>query len=174
MRRLMLLRHAKTERAEPGERDRDRKLTKRGRTDAPTMGAYMARHGFVPDLAIVSAARRAQETWTLLAAAFTKAPRVVNDERIYNANPEKLAGIIGETRDARTLLVVGHNPSLHDLAVNLIAADDAKARERLSENLPTSGLVVIDLAVNDWSLLNTRTGRLECFVSPRMIAAATD
>ena len=68
MRRLMLLRHAKTERAEPGERDRDRKLMKRGRADAPAIGAYMAHHDLVPDLALVSPAERAQETWALVAA----------------------------------------------------------------------------------------------------------
>ena len=56
MRRLMLLRHAKTERPEPGERDRDRKLMKRGRADAPVIGAYMAHHGLGPDLALVSPA----------------------------------------------------------------------------------------------------------------------
>ena len=61
MRRLMLLRHAKTERAEPGERDRDRKLMKRGRADAPAIGAYMAHHGLVPDLALVSPATRARK-----------------------------------------------------------------------------------------------------------------
>ena len=72
MRRLMLLRHAKTERAQPGERDRDRKLTKRGRADAPLIGAYMAHHGLVPDLALVSPATRAQETWALLADCFAK------------------------------------------------------------------------------------------------------
>ena len=72
MRRLMLLRHAKTERAELGERDRDRKLTKRGRTDAQAIGAYMARHGLVPDLALVSPANRARETWALAADYFAK------------------------------------------------------------------------------------------------------
>ena len=56
MRRLLLLRHAKTERAAPGERDRDRKLTTRGRSDAPIIGAYLVRHHFVPDLALVSPA----------------------------------------------------------------------------------------------------------------------
>jgi phosphohistidine phosphatase len=174
MRRLMLLRHAKTERAEPGQHDRDRKLTKRGRADAPTVGAYMARHGLVPDLALVSPARRAEETWTLVAAAFAKAPRLVNDERIYNANPEKLMAVIGESRRARSLLVVGHNPSLHDLALALIASGDVEARERVSEKLPTSSLVVIDLSLNDWSLIHPHAGRLERFVTPRLIAAATD
>src|SRR5271169_936113 len=111
MRRLMLLRHAKTERAETGERDRDRKLMKRGRADAPLIGAYMAHHGLVPDLALVSPALRAQETWGLLAAAFAKAPRMMTDDRIYNATPEKLIGVIGETRKAQALIVVGHNPS---------------------------------------------------------------
>ena len=80
MRRLMLLRHAKTERAEPGQRDRDRKLTKRGRDDAAVIGAYMARHGLSPDLALVSPAKRAQETWALVAefpaASFATAVRM--------------------------------------------------------------------------------------------------
>jgi phosphohistidine phosphatase len=174
MRRLMLLRHAKTERAEPGERDYDRKLTKRGRADAAVIGAYMARHSLVPHLAVVSPARRTQETWTIIAAAFAKPPRAGNDERIYNANTEALIGLIGETRAAASLLVIGHNPGLHDVALQLIASGDAKARERVSEKLPTSGLVVIDLAFDDWSRLHRHAGRLAHFVTPRLLAAATD
>lgn len=174
MRRLMLLRHAKTERPEPGERDRDRKLTKRGRNDAPVIGAYMARHGLVPELAVVSPARRAQETWDLIGPAFSKQPRVVNDERIYDASPKELVALISETRAARSLLIVGHNPGLHDLAVRLIASGDVETREKISESLPTSGLVVIDLPFDDWSKLHANGGRLERFVSPRLLAAATD
>jgi len=170
----MLLRHAKTERPGPGERDRDRKLTKRGRADAPAIGAYMARHGLIPDLAVVSPARRAQETWDLLAPAFAKKPQAANDERIYNASAEKLAEVIGGTRAAHSLLVVGHNPGLHDVAVQLIACGDVEARERVTEKLPTAGLVVIDLPFDDWSLLHPQAGRLERFVSPRLIAAATE
>lgn len=175
MRRLMLLRHAKTERAQPGERDRDRKLTKRGRSDAPLIGAYMARHDLVPDLALVSPATRAQETWMLLADSFTeKTPAVVSDERIYNADPQKLMAMLAETESAKSLVLVGHNPGLHDLAVQLIAAGDVEARERITEGLPTSGLVVIDLAFDDWSRLHPHAGRLERFVSPRLIGAETE
>jgi phosphohistidine phosphatase len=72
------------------------------------------------------------------------------------------------------LLIVGHNPGLHDLAVQLIAAGDVDARERLNEKLPTSGLVVIDFPYDDWSRLHSHSGRLEHFVSPRLIAEATD
>jgi phosphohistidine phosphatase len=174
MRRLMLLRHAKTERAEPGERDRDRKLTKRGAADAPLIGAYMARHGLIPDLTLVSPAERAQETWKLVAASFAKTPKTVSDERIYNATVDKLTSVLSEPRGARSLLVVGHNPGIHDLAVELIAAGDVEARERVNEKLPTSGLVVIDLAFDDWQLLHPHSGRLDRFVSPRLIAAATE
>jgi phosphohistidine phosphatase len=174
MLRLMLLRHAKTERAPPGARDRDRKLMKRGRSDAPAIGAYMAHHRLVPDLALVSPATRAQETWALIAPAFAKPPRMKSDERIYNASPHTLIGIIGEKRNARSLIVVGHNPALHDLALQLIASGDVDMREQLGEKLPTSGLVVIDLPFDDWSLLHDHSGRLERFVSPRLIAAATE
>jgi phosphohistidine phosphatase len=174
MRRLMLLRHAKTERAEPGERDHDRKLTKRGRADAPAIGAYMARHGLEPELAVVSPAARVLETWTLLAAAFAKKPELVKDDRLYNATTEKLIGLIAETGTAQSLLVVGHNPGLHDIAVQLIATGDVEARERVNAKLPTAGLVVIDLPFDDWSQLHLHTGRLERFVSPRLIAVATE
>ena len=174
MRRLMLLRHAKTERAEPGERDRDRKLMKRGRADAPVIGSFMAHHGLVPDLALVSPAARAQETWALVAGCFAKPPRMTTDDRIYNANPEGLIAAIGETRKAHALIVVGHNPGLHDLAMRLIASGDVEAREQLNEKLPTAGLVVIDLPLDDWSLLHSHAGRLERFVSPRLIAAAAE
>jgi phosphohistidine phosphatase len=174
MRRLMLLRHAKTERAELGERDRDRKLTKRGRADAPEIGAYMARHGLFPDLVLVSPAARTEETWALVAPAFTKAPRVGRDERIYEATPERLITMIREVRDAHTLLLVGHNPGFQDLAVRLIASGEVEARASIAEKLPTSGLVVIDLPFDDWSRLGANAGRLERFVSPRLIASTTD
>jgi phosphohistidine phosphatase len=173
-RRLMLLRHAKTERAAPGERDRDRKLTARGRSDAPLIGAYMARHSLVPDLAVVSPAQRAQETWTLIATALGKTPRVINDERIYNAGTGSLIALIGEigdTQAARSLLIVGHNPGLHDIAVRLASSGEVALRERLTEKLPTAGLVVIEFAFDDWSRVHRHGGRLEHFIMPRHLAA---
>ena len=174
MRRLLLLRHAKTERAQPGERDRDRKLTERGRADAPIIGAYMVRHRLVPDLALVSPVVRTQETWQLVADCFTKAPRAVKEERIYNAAPATLSAVIRGTRNAPTLLLIGHNPGLHELSVALIASGDVNARERINEKLPTSGLVVIDFPIDDWSELHGSAGRLDRFVTPRLIAEATD
>ena len=175
MRRLVLLRHAKTEPAGFGERDRERKLTKRGRADAALIGGYMASHGLVPDLALVSPATRTQETWALASAALAKPPRMRTADRIYNADAEALIGVIGEVgKQAHTLLVVGHNPGLQDLALRLIGFGEVGTRDRLKQKLPTSGLAVIDLPLDDWSLLSAQTGRLERFVSPGLLAKGTD
>jgi phosphohistidine phosphatase len=132
----------------------------------------MISYGLVPDRVVVSPARRTQETWALLAKAFAEGPNVVTDEHVYEASAEILIDVIGKTHEGRSLLVVGHNPSLHDLAVQLTGSGNAPAREQLSENLPTSGLVVIDLQLVRWSQLqpHPQAGPLERFVTPRFIA----
>jgi phosphohistidine phosphatase len=70
---------------------------------------------------------------------------------------------------AHNLLVVGHNPGLHELAIFLIASGDIELREHLREKLPTGGLVVIDFPVDAWPSLHPHSGRLERFVSPRSL-----
>ena len=81
--------------------------------------------------------------------------------------------VVKETKpEVRTLLLIGHNPGLHDAARLLIASGDVEARERLNEGLPTSGLAVIDFAGKDWRKLHPSGGRLVVFVSPRSLAAA--
>ena len=80
MLRLLLLRHAKAERGQPGGRDHERALAQRGRDDAPRLGAYLVRHKLVPDLALVSTAARTRETWALATAAFAEPPPVQFEE----------------------------------------------------------------------------------------------
>jgi phosphohistidine phosphatase len=172
MRRLLLLRHAKTQGFDPGRNDRDRVLVDRGRGDAAKIGAYMASHSLTPDRVIVSPAARAQETWTLMAQTMRPAPQVATLEQIYEATVDDiLAAILGAPADARALLIVGHNPSLHETALALIASGNIDAREALREKLPTTGLVVIDFAFDDWSELHPRGGRLDRFVTPRSLEA---
>lgn len=175
MRRLLLFRHAKAERSEPGTEDRARVLTERGRKDAARIGAYMQGHALVPDRVMVSPAIRTQETWKFAAAAFKPAPAAQAMERLYGATPH---AILALTKDApaaaHTLMVIGHNPGLHELALMLIASGDIDARERLREKLPTSGLVIVDFAFDDWSKLHPQSGRLERFVSPKSLEAAAN
>src|SRR5581483_5390530 len=131
--RLMLLRHAKSEKAEPGTNDRERSLNPRGRKDAPKIGAYMAHHKLLPDRVLLSPARRTRETWQGVAKALLQPPDVEHDDRLYESGADAILRVIKETDPSvRTLLVVGHNPGLQDAARLLIAAGDVETRERLN------------------------------------------
>ena len=171
--RLLLLRHAKAEKGVPGVDDRDRALNPRGRTDAARIGAYMAHHGLLPGAALVSPARRTRETFERLTSAWPAPCPVRYVDRLYNAGPDAIVEAI-KGASAQILLVVGHNPGLHETARLLIASGDVEARERLNEALPTSGLAVIDFPGDDSQKLHPRSGRLERFVTPRLLRAAAD
>jgi phosphohistidine phosphatase len=175
MRRLMLLRHAKSDWPRAGARDHERTLAPRGREAAPRIGAYLVHHGLLPDLVICSTAMRARETWDLVAKAFGEKPPVVYEERIYEAGPNALFDVVKETKSGvHALLLTGHNPGMHEFAQRLIASGDTDARARLSEKFPTGALAVIDFPVDDWRKLHPRSGRLDRLVVPRTLEATTD
>jgi len=175
MRRILLFRHAKSDWSDPDRDDHDRRLNRRGEEAAPKIGTYLARHRLVPQQVLCSTARRARDTWDLVAAELPTPPPVTYDERLYNARPGAILDVLqGLEAKIRSALVVGHNPGLQELATLLIASGDLDHRERLREKFPTAGLVVIDFAVDNWSRLHPHSGRLERFVVPRMLEAATD
>jgi phosphohistidine phosphatase len=174
MRRLMLLRHAKTENDAPSGRDQDRRLDNRGRTDAAEIGGWIGRHPPFPDSVLVSPAVRAHQTWEIAWEAMKGSvpqPRVELVSELYGADPSQLLQIIHgtSTTDPRRLMVIGHNPGMHELALILAGSGDAKGRKALAGNLPTSGLAVFDFAVDDWSDVAFRRGALVLFVSPKSL-----
>ena len=168
MRRLLLLRHAKAERSQPGGRDHDRILSKRGRNDAAAVGGYLVRHKLVPDRALVSTSARTRETWELVAKAFVKAPKAEFGGRIYEAPPEAILNSIRETGTAgKTLIVVGHNPGMEALALLLTGDDDNGLRSEMSTKYPTAALAEIALPVDHWRDVAPGTGQLARFIRPR-------
>ena len=168
MRRLLLLRHAKSGRP-PGVSDIDRPLDARGREAAPRMGVYLAREGLHPDLALVSPARRTRETWEAAAAALGAVPMQIV-ETIYEAPPAALLAAVRAAPDtAETLILVGHNPGTEALAETLAADGAPAARTRLAQGFPTAALAVITFDVAHWSEID-RNGRLERFVRPKDLA----
>jgi phosphohistidine phosphatase len=170
--RLLLLRHAKAEKAGPEMRDRDRRLTARGRQDAAQIAAYMQSRSYVPDRVLVSGAERTRETWKCMTPVLSTNIPVAYDDRLYEAGPEAIMGVIkAEGSAAAVLLVVGHNPGLHDTARLLTTAADAV---RLPDDLPTAGLLVIDFAGRDWLALSARSGRLADFATPRRVEAESE
>jgi phosphohistidine phosphatase len=174
MRRLMLLRHAKSD-WPAAVADLERPLAARGRAEAPAVGGFMVREGLRPDLALVSPARRARETWTLVAPAFPELPPSETDPRLYMATSEALLDFVrAADADVATLLIVGHNPGLEEFARALVNHGDAEACKRLAAAFPTAALAVIDFAVDDWAELLPQQGTLIHFVTPRSLGARQD
>ncbi|QUD86500.1 SixA phosphatase family protein [Phenylobacterium montanum] len=139
MPQLILLRHAKAESVSSTGRDFDRGLTERGHRDAAIMGRVLAQAGFAPDLVLVSTARRALETWEGVAPAFPAA-RVEEDRALYLASREQLAEAARDGLDSGALMIVGHNPGLHELALMLAGSEP----DRL-DSFPTAAAAVFDM-----------------------------
>jgi phosphohistidine phosphatase len=173
MLRLMLLRHAKSS-WPTGMQDAERPLSDRGEAAARLMGGYMAHHLLIPERVLCSPARRTRDTWTGVSSPWPRPVDVVFDGRLYGATCQGIVSIIRDQDDAlRTLLLLGHNPGMQEAAEWLIAAGDVEQRERLREKFPTAALAVIDFALDKWSGVHERSGRLDRYVTPRTIAAAT-
>lgn len=134
MKTLILLRHAKSS-WDGGEEDHDRPLAKRGRRQAPEAGAWLAENLTGIELAVVSTAARARETWELASGELTLAPAVRFDENAYAAWGETLRDLVrGLPEEHDTVVLVGHNPGLEDLVEML-------SGEYLT--MPTSCLAVV-------------------------------
>jgi phosphohistidine phosphatase len=172
MRRLMLLRHAKAA-AQGNMADEERPLVERGRLSMQAVAAFVAANSLRPDLALVSPSRRTRETWELILPAF-KPPSHRFEPRLYSAPADRLLQVVRETSaDASSLMLIGHNPGLEDLARYLIGSGDTDALIRFGGTMPTASLAVIDLA-GDWKRLEPRSGRLEVFVTPKSLRADDD
>jgi phosphohistidine phosphatase len=178
MRRLMLWRHAKTETDAPSGRDQDRRLDERGHRDAAMIGDWLGRHPPFPDLVQVSPAVRAKQTWELaweVMKEHAPPPQVEFSAELYAADAAQILETIrtASVTDPKHLMVVGHNPGMHELALMLIGGGDAAGRQALADNLPTSGLAVFDFATNDWNEVAFRRGKLILFVSPKLLKQAS-
>jgi phosphohistidine phosphatase len=140
--RLYLLRHAKAGWALPGMRDFDRPLDDAGNADAEAIGATMRDHGYVPDITLCSGAVRARETLQGIAGQ-ADTGRVVFCEKLYSEDAAGYLTLVHKNAVSGSVLVIGHNPMMEDLATALSAAGDAMAKALLGAGFPTSGLAVI-------------------------------
>jgi phosphohistidine phosphatase len=167
---LYLLRHAKAGWAEPGMRDFDRPLTERGRRDAAAMGMAMRVSGFVPDFVLCSTARRASETMECVTATIgpLAAPPIFVDE-LYSCDAAGYLSIVRKAADgADTLLVVGHNPMIEDVAVACAADGDEAELAALASGFPTSALAVIRFS-RPLAEAAPEKGYLTAFLTPAML-----
>jgi phosphohistidine phosphatase len=165
MKRLIVFRHAK---AVPhgSAPDFDRALASRGLGDAATVGRYLADELLIPDLALVSPALRTRQTWEQAARALGPVP-VKLETAMYDASTGTLLGLVqGVGSDVRTVVLVGHNPGMAELSRDLVGHGDRYAFARMRAKFPTSGLAVLDFAVEEWGEVSPGGGRLDRFVTP--------
>ena len=170
MKLLTLLRHAKSDWADPALADFDRPLNERGRKDAPLVGQFLQRAGLTPDLIVSSPARRARQTCDLLTQEVDYRRRIGWEETIYMASSETLLEVVRALPDdAGHVLLVGHNPGFEDLAGALIGADGPGA---YSLRLPTAAIAHLVLAVDIWREVQPGCGQLQWLLNPKLLKAA--
>ncbi len=173
MRRLLLLRHAKSDWSK-GIPDLERSLAPRGREAAPRMGAYLREEGLFPDLVLVSPALRARQTYEAV-RPFIEASAHRVEPGLYGASAGQLLTLVRDTEPAiRSLLAIGHNPGFEDLAKLLVGSGDRYAIAQLLAKYPTAGLAVIDFPDEDWTAAGPGAGRLDRFVTPKSLGAEED
>jgi len=168
-RRLMLLRHAKSD--WPDVSDHARPLAKRGRHDAPAVGRWLRERGYLPDVVVCSTARRARQTWELVAPELGGSPSVTFEPRAYDASALTLLYLAQELPSQyRAALLIGHNPAISDLANSLAAADGPPAADGAPPppaiRFPTAAVAVLEFT-GDWPTLTPRQARLLDFATPK-------
>ncbi len=161
MKRLYLVRHAKSSWSNPELRDFDRPLNKRGKRDAPFMGKLIKEKGIKPDLIITSPARRALRTAEYFADELNyPKEKIIRDEILYEAGVKDIAKIIsGISNDSETIMLFGHNPGLTDFCNSV--------SDKYIDNIPTSAVVSLTLKTGQWSDINANTCKLEFFEYPK-------
>lgn len=176
MKRLYLLRHAKSSWGSPELADHERPLNQRGQDAAAAMGRHLAGWERPPQAILASTARRVLETLAILhpLAGLKQAP-VQRDRGLYLAEPAALlARLRLAPTEADSLLMVGHNPGIHDFALRMageISEANVEMRERLRADYPTCALAVFDFPqAASWREIGWGQGRLEAFVTPKSIA----
>jgi len=163
----MLLRHAKSSWDDVALPDFQRPLADRGRDTAPRIGAYMKANDLVPDAVLCSGARRAVETWELIAPALGSS-RVHIDDNLYMATPDSIVAWLRKLQsDIGSVLLIGHNPGFEELAMRLAGDGRKKALKRIRRKYPTAAVAIIRFDVEAWPGIGDGAGYLDAFIRPK-------
>jgi phosphohistidine phosphatase len=167
VRRLWLLRHAKSSWDDPDLPDRLRPLAPRGVRAVEAMARHVRAAAVAPDLVLCSPARRALQTWEGVAPGVPQDTEVEIDEAIYHADGDELVARLRRVpSEIGSVLLVGHNPGLQELAIDLVGSGDSGLRERILSKFPTGALATLEVS-HDWHDLTRGAATLLAFVVPR-------
>jgi len=172
LKRILLLRHAKSSHAEADASDFDRPLNHRGQAAAPRMGAYMAGAGWLPQRVLCSAARRARDTVEGLWRDWPEQPPAQVESDLYGADAGDLLERLRRLPDdEESVLLVGHNPAIQQAALDLAGTGDPDLYAAMRAKFPTAALAVLDAEVGRWGDLGPGCATLTAFVGPRDLEA---
>jgi phosphohistidine phosphatase len=174
MRRLFLIRHAKTE-PHIGRDDYQRRLTDRGRADARRVAAALAARKMLPEVLVHSGAARAKETAEIFAGEWKRKVDLREEPGLYDAN---LASLLALTRalpnDRQRVGLVGHNPGFAELATALTGSGSEPEMRRLAAKYPTGAVAAVDFSVRRWEDVERNSGTLALYLTPAELEADAD
>lgn len=169
---LLIFRHAKSGHPASVE-DFDRPLCDEGNAAAPLVGSWIREHRLEPAAVLCSPALRTKETLACVLPFFRTAPKIEYDRSLYLSEVPALLTKIRKSPALSPLMIVGHNPSLHEMAVALLVRQqrgEAKIRaEELARKFPPAGLAVLEFKNTDWAGLKPATAQLAYFVRPKFL-----
>lgn len=159
MKKLYILRHAKSSWDNPVLADFERPLNERGTKTADFMGKFINKNDFSPDLILSSPAIRAKETANIVKKTADIHADVKFEENIYEASPQTLLKILSELNEnLQSVMLVGHNPGLEGL-IKLLTGE--------IQSMPTAGLAIVDLKIEKWKEIKLESGDLQKLVRPK-------
>lgn len=171
MHTLCLLRHAKSSWNDPSLSDFDRPLNDRGKDARKLIKRWFKDNKVSPDLVICSPSKRTRETLEPLLDLWKTKPEIVYAEETYEARASDLHEVLRKrAKDARNVLLVGHNPGIQNLALDLIQDGYDKHVKRLRSKFPTGGIARLTAKPDDWRRMSSGSFRLKDFAVPRDIA----
>jgi phosphohistidine phosphatase len=170
---LILMRHAKSDLPGKTLGDFERTLSKRGKTDAPRMGRELARRGLIPEKVLCSPARRTRESLELVLDEMEANPSVVYDETLYTFG-DGLAYFerLRSENHGAPLMLMGHNPSVQNLALSLCTSGDPALLAAIGRKFPTAAVAIIMLPGDNWSELALQAeipGELKLLLTPKTL-----
>jgi phosphohistidine phosphatase len=167
---LTLLRHAKAETGAAQQDDKERRLIARGQEATHIVGKYLRKAFAAPDKVLCSAAIRTTETLLGIEQAYGVPLPVAYLDALYLASAREIIGLIEEHGEvAQHVMIVGHNPGIHELAVKLCGSGDASLIDTLAIKFPTCAAATFHCHMPDWQSFRSARTELVAFQSPKML-----
>jgi phosphohistidine phosphatase len=172
MKTILLLRHAKSDWGTAGQADFERPLAKRGREDAPRMGEVLALFKVVPDKILASPAKRAKQTAELVAKGCGYRKSIQWTDSFYGGSSDDLITALQHLpQTVERAMLVGHNPTMEETAATLLTGEQEGWGQAVAIQMPTAGLVCLEIDIVDWATLEAGNAILRWFLIPRLVQA---